>query len=193
MSDAIWERLKPHTHAQVRIRPWKQEDEQKVIDLINLVFKEFDWRLFTQRGGIDEHLHYADRYYAQKDGYFMVVERQEEGKVPEIIGTLAYYRNERDRSTVTFDYFFMHPKYQGRGYILPLMQWGAKEMKRQKIRHVEAWSNIERPKAHKLYRHLGFKQDGTTHWTTGAEPNFQQYFFQMDVESSIFSRPPYKV
>jgi hypothetical protein len=96
MIDALFAKLRPTTKAKLRVRLWEERDAQKVLDLLNLVFKEFNWQTFTGPGEIDEPLLHAGPYYESKGGYFMVLERLEEGKDPELIGSLAYYRNERD-------------------------------------------------------------------------------------------------
>ncbi len=184
--------LRPLTKAKLTVRLWEERDARAVIAMMDEVFAAFNWHTFTEPGGIDEHLLRAGPYYAERGGAFAVLERQVGNAPAQLIGCLGYYRNEGKPGVITFDYFFMHPKHQGQGCILPLLHWAANEIREKKIRHIEGWSNTARPRAHKLYRHLGFKQDGTVRWSKGANPPFQQYFFQLDVEDSIFSKPPFK-
>jgi GNAT superfamily N-acetyltransferase len=174
---------KPHLEDEhppkIGIKPCRGDFHRQMIDLLLRRYKEVGVELALD--GLNKDLTDLDRYWRDEGGEFVVL--LDDGKVVGCLGAKPI----EERGRAEFNYFYLDPAYEGKGYSAPLYRWGLKWAIEHNIRIVELWSGQNRTRAHHLYRSLGFVHNGVRRQTQ-RNPDYYALYFELQVTPALLSR-----
>jgi len=158
----------PHS---INLRPYNRDtDYQAVIDLIEGRYPEIGTSLDLE--GTDIDLTDIDEHWRAPGGEFMVLTRGQQ-----IIGSICARPIPESPQHAEFDWFFLRKDEEAKGLGLKLLKWGFEWCKHNQIELIELWSSEHRPITHKLYRKLGFEDNGVRKlFRDGPDKQYVLYF-----------------
>ncbi len=104
-----------------------------------------------------------------------------------IVGALGLRPIKENRYGAEADWLFFLSEYEGKGLSLLLMKWALGWCKQRGITFLEAWSYERWKSAHKIYREMGFAQNGIKRLYR-RNPDRYGLYFEMEVTPKIYNR-----
>jgi GNAT superfamily N-acetyltransferase len=175
---------KPHLEDDcppvVIIEPYQDIHHDGLLELLKFRYDEvgapFD------RARIDQQLEDIPFDWVRKGGNFMVATVNNQ-----VVGSLAV-RKLDEPHRAEFDWFYMDPAYEGKGYSAPFYRWALDWCVRQSIDTVELWSGQACKSAHHLYRGIGFVHNGVKALKKRPFGDYYLLYFELQVTPALISR-----
>lgn len=133
-----------------RLIPVGREDVPAVQGLIASIMREYGCVLNIEHD--DPHLRDPGEYFRSRGGEFWVV--KEKGQLAATVGVLLR-GNEGELKCL-----YVHPAHRKRGWGRTLTEHVIRFVRRAGKTRVVLWSDTRFEAAHRLYRRMGFKQEG---------------------------------
>lgn len=136
------------------LRKANKEDEPKIMDLVESVLG--DYGLKTNPLETDKDLSDLENYYFNKNGWFAVIEKENE-----IIGSYGIF--QIDRKTCELRKMYLLKNYQGKGLGKLMMEDAFNKAKERGYSEIVLETNKLLDKALSLYVKYGFVQYNPSH------------------------------
>ncbi len=133
------------------LRPYRKEDRDPVIALIDGVYREYADRVHLEKSEAD--LRNVPANYAP--GYFMVLE-----DAGEIRATIAISPDPERPEVCFLKRLYLDARLRGTGAGARLMEWFLETARGLGMTRAELWSDVRFERAHAFYRKHGFQNDG---------------------------------
>lgn len=161
--------------SSIELRPYnKDTDYQAVIDMIASRYPEVETHMDLD--DCDKDLLDVDRYWREPGGEFMVLTRN-----GEVIGSICGQPLKENPEVAWFTYFFLKRKEEGKGLGLKLLKWALDWCMQKNIKRIELWTNERRKPAHKIYKKIGFKQNGVKKLYQREPEEVYLLYFELDL------------
>jgi putative acetyltransferase len=149
------------------IRSATKKDREKIIALIDQIFREYDDRVFLE--GAEKDLTALPDIYHDAGGDFWVYEIDNE-----IIGTMAVV--PRENNSAELKRFYLAANYRGSGIADKMLQHVINWCKNNHVQKLCFWSDTRFIRAHRFYSKRGFIKGGMRHMTDGLTPYNEVYY-----------------
>ncbi len=174
---------KPHLEDDcppvVYAEPYLPKHKDELLALLSKRFKDVGVSLDLQ--GEDEDLEDIEWYWKRPGGEFVVLIKDEH-----VVGSLAV-RPLKEEGRAEFDWFYIAPEYENKGYSAPLYRWALEWCLKRNIKIVELWTGQARERTHHLYKNLGFVHNGVRK-IVRRDPEYCLLYFELVITPSLIER-----
>jgi len=154
------------------LRPFRTEDRDAVIALIDSVYREYADRVHLEKAEAD--LMNVPANYPP--GHFMVLE-----EAGEIRATIAFSPDPERPGVCYLKRLYLDARLRGTGAGAQLLNWFLETARRLGMTRAELWSDVRFERAHAFYRKHGFRNDGEIREMDDSWQPYREYFFWTDL------------
>jgi len=160
--------LKSTTNPPMLLRPYRGEDQDAVIALIDGVYREYADRVHLAKAEAD----LLDIPANFAPGHFMVLE--DAGRIRATVAISP----DPERSGVCFlKRLYLEAGLRGTGAGALLLDWFMQTARDLGMTRVELWSDVRFERAHAFYRKHGFQNHGEVREMDDSWQPYREYFF----------------
>ena len=154
----------------MQLRPYRPEDRDGVIALIDGVYLEYDDQVCLENADAD--LLDIPGHYLAAGGSFVVLD--DAGRIR---GSHAIVPLDAPRRVCTFRRLYLDAELRGGDWGRRLMEWAIETAAAQNFRRVEFWSDTRFTRAHRFFASLEFQRDGRVREMLDSYQPYHEYFF----------------
>ncbi len=163
------------------LRPYRHPDDHaEFIAMINSRYIALGDQLDLIKA--DKDLSDINKYWHEVGGKIMLITHR--GK---IVGSLGLRPIPENKRGIEADWLFFKEGYEGKGLSLILMKWALEWCQSHDIKFMEAWSYERWKSAHKIYRQMGFAQNGIKRLYR-QNPDRYGLYFELELTPKIYER-----